>query len=383
MRSTRDLQTSGAGKRHPRRFAEGTQPISRVERETGRYSARLEPLPDPALAVTARGIVVAMNGAAETLLGADREEVFGRAIDTVLTGPGLHLHGHANRHSFEFVTESQHAMLLHRSGRRIPVECLVSPDPTNDVLVIMVRRTASDPSSLQSDEVAAICHDLVAPLSVISLDLEALGDGQKPVDTDVLRALGRIGANIDYLQRLVCDLRDTTAIMNGRFEVARELIDIADVVREVVRRVAARDRDRIRIASAESAIARGDRARLERVVANLLHNALKYSPRDRTIEIIVETSATNVRGTVRDHGPGLPLADAARLFERFRRSRDQRGRDGVGLGLYVCRTIVEAHGGTIGYEPAPGGGSCFYFELPRVRMRSRTIKDPHDGGRGA
>ncbi len=106
------------------------------------------------------------------------------------------------------------------------------------------------------------------------------------------------------------------------------------------------------------------------MIANYLTNALKYAPADQPITVGVEVEAEHARVFVRDHGPGLPPEEQQRIWERFHRSagvRTQNGTEsGLGLGLYICRGIIELHGGTVGLASIPGEGCAFSFTLPRV-----------------
>jgi signal transduction histidine kinase len=109
-----------------------------------------------------------------------------------------------------------------------------------------------------------------------------------------------------------------------------------------------------------------DRPRVEQVVENLVENARKYGPEAEAPEIVIGSADGAARIAVIDHGVGIPEAERERIFERFfRASNVQNVTDtGLGLGLYICRRIVEAHGGRIWYEPTPGGGSTFVVSLP-------------------
>ena len=111
------------------------------------------------------------------------------------------------------------------------------------------------------------------------------------------------------------------------------------------------------------AVGRWDRARLDDVLANLLSNAVKYG-QGKPIEVSVEAGERSARLTVRDHGIGLAPEDQARVFERFERAVSGHEYGGLGLGLYIVRELVQAHGGTVRVESAPGAGAAFIVELP-------------------
>ena len=113
--------------------------------------------------------------------------------------------------------------------------------------------------------------------------------------------------------------------------------------------------------------ARFDRTRVEQILTNLLGNAIRYSPREGTIEVATRSLRRDgrrfVEVSVSDQGPGVPAADRERVFEPYVQAGESR-RGGLGLGLAICRRLAEAHGGAIGVEPAPSGGARFAFTLP-------------------
>lgn len=129
-----------------------------------------------------------------------------------------------------------------------------------------------------------------------------------------------------------------------------------------------------------------DRDRIGQVVTNYLTNALKYPPPDRPIEVGVEREGEHARVWIRDQGPGSPLVEQERIWERFYRIQggEVSGNSGadLGLGLYICRTLVEGHGGDTGVTSTPGAGTTFWFTLPLVRKEaSEQTKSSRDKAR--
>jgi signal transduction histidine kinase len=120
-----------------------------------------------------------------------------------------------------------------------------------------------------------------------------------------------------------------------------------------------------------------DDMRIQRVVANLVQNALKYSPASSGIVVRLERDEACARVSVIDAGPGISPAEATYVFDKYKRAKSARAQEGTGLGLYVSRKIVEAHGGRIGVDSVRGAGSRFYFELPRGAAPLRDGR--HDG----
>ena len=151
-------------------------------------------------------------------------------------------------------------------------------------------------------------------------------------------------------------------ITAGKVTLHRERLDLADVAREVVERYAGASRSRIELRTV-SAPGSWDRTRLEQVVTNLLANAIKYGD-GKPIDVIVEPRDGGAAFIVRDRGIGIAPQDADRIFGRFERAISATAYGGLGLGLYIARQIVVAHGGRISVESTPGEGATFTVVLP-------------------
>lgn len=172
------------------------------------------------------------------------------------------------------------------------------------------------------------------------------------------------------LNRLIEDLLDMTRIASGKLELRLATDDLDDVVRAAVEalRLAWPRRDIALTITAAPLTLLLDADRIGQVVTNYLTNALKYSADDRSVTVSVGAEGKTARVAVRDHGPGLSPAAQARLWEPFHQVagvQQQSGfSSGLGLGLHICKTIVERHGGAVGVESTPGDGSVFWFTLP-------------------
>jgi signal transduction histidine kinase len=232
----------------------------------------------------------------------------------------------------------------------------------------MGRIDCEDAAGLLEDDVAAITHDLKSPLAVIALEVESLDGrlGEQPL-CEQRRALRRIQRNVESMDRLVHELLDLSRMDSARLEVIPALSDLRDILVDTVdRMLASSDHSTVRIESSGPAWVLVDIPRIERVIANLLQNALKYAP-DQPVLVKLEIEQNVARVSVIDGGPGLTPDEMRSLFVKHHRCRGASKLDGSGLGLYVSRKIVEAHGGLIGVESGEGGGSRFYFELPLHR----------------
>lgn len=219
--------------------------------------------------------------------------------------------------------------------------------------------------SVSSEEVASIAHDLKGPLANIELGLEVIAVTSER--QALMRELERIRRNARYMDRLVQDLLDLPRVEEGSLPLERRQIALSRVVRDAVERVVPpRDRRGVALVVDTDAIVDIDPVRIERVVANLVANALKYTPPGSPIDVAVQREDVVARVSVSDAGPGIRPGDAPYVFERYRRGSASAGTEGSGLGLYVSKRIVEAHAGRMGFEALPIGAR-FYFELPVAR----------------
>lgn len=171
------------------------------------------------------------------------------------------------------------------------------------------------------------------------------------------------------MDRLRQDLLDVAAIEAGRLSFEPGEVVVGEVVHDVVATLSeTAEEKRLKL---EVAIQPGlpaawvDRERLHQVLANLLGNAVKFTPPDGRISVGVQPEEAAVRISVSDTGPGIPPEHLSRVFDRFWQARSTR-RAGAGLGLAIARGIVEAHGGEMGVRSEPGAGSTFFFTLPRA-----------------
>jgi signal transduction histidine kinase len=231
-------------------------------------------------------------------------------------------------------------------------------------------------------------HELKTPLTSLKLSLQLAErrlrtvtreKNGEPAGTDsglqsAAEQLIRTTQQVERLDRLVNDLVDVSRIQAGKLELRLDDADLVAIVRGVVeeQEQAAPERTIRLLCPADLSVpVTVDAGRIEQVVTNFLTNALKYSPADRPVEIGVEVEPEQVRVWVRDHGPGLPVEDQERIWERFHQVKGVEvqtgGGVGLGLGLYISRMIVERHQGQVGVESARGSGSTFWFTLPLPR----------------
>ncbi|UGQ13716.1 HAMP domain-containing histidine kinase [Yinghuangia sp. ASG 101] len=219
----------------------------------------------------------------------------------------------------------------------------------------------------QTALIADAGHELRTPLTSLRTNTDLLlmseEQGRPLPDTDKQRLLRNVRAQLRELSGLVGNLLDLARPDPARNAPVRGVVPWHTVVEHAVERAKLRGQDVAFAVHLEPWHVRGDDQELERAVLNLLDNAVKFGPPDGTIDVVLHEGEL----TVRDHGPGIDPADAPHVFDRFWRSASARALPGSGLGLAIVARTVHESGGTVGLEPAPGGGTLARVRLPGTR----------------
>jgi two-component system sensor histidine kinase KdpD len=222
---------------------------------------------------------------------------------------------------------------------------------------------------LQTALLNSVSHDLRTPLVSVVGALSSLQEDGDELDPASRRSLvdNALG-EAERLNRLVGDLLDMTRIEAGALKVMREPCDIQDLIGASMEQLERRlpNRSLTTEVPPDMPLVSIDFVLMERVLVNLLDNALKYSPSDRPIELAARVEGSEVRFEVADRGPGVSPIDLPRMFDKFYRVQQPRSVSGTGLGLSICKGIVEAHGGRIWAENRDGGGILVSVALPLV-----------------
>ena len=232
------------------------------------------------------------------------------------------------------------------------------------------RSSASKAAGADADadpnvSLAAAAHEIKNALGPLAMTLQ-LAERQllagKPVAPDDL-AFAR--SQVRRLASLVEDLLDQTRADLGNLAFRPREVDLCDVVREAVEIFRRGKPVPIAVELPPAPLdASVDVGRMQQVLLNLLENAVRYSPAGSKVTVrLARQAPATARIEVRDAGPGLSTDERARIFDRFVRGAASEGTSGLGLGLYLCRAIVEQHGGTIGVESVPGAGATFWINI--------------------
>jgi PAS domain S-box-containing protein len=215
-------------------------------------------------------------------------------------------------------------------------------------------------------------HELRTPLTALLLQIATF---KRMFDADKIASMPReklarglvVMANQgERLAQLIDELLDVTRISSGHLTLDRAPVDLVEIVREAVSGLTAYATQKgvaLEGPGGGPVVGRWDRARLEQVVVNLVENAIKHATEGKRVEIATELAGRRAFLRVRDHGPGIAARDHERIFEQFERAVSPN-LGGLGLGLWIVRQIVEAHGGAVHVESSPGAGATFVVELP-------------------
>jgi K+-sensing histidine kinase KdpD len=267
----------------------------------------------------------------------------------------------------EIVVQDARGQQTHLAVSAIPVRDAVGK-VTAVVSLFRDVTKAREAEQLKDDFLSLISHELRTPLTTIQGAASILltgGDDLPKEARDALRT--DLLSESERLSRMLKNMLALSAYQAGRLHVERDPFLIQPILRQVAREIEARYPDHQVMLDLPPHLppAEGDEELITQVVRNLAENAAKYSPNGGTITFGAETVGPQMTVSIRDEGPGIPLEQQERIFQRFHRV--STGTQGMGLGLYLCQRLVEAHGGRIWVESAPGQGATFRFTIPIVQ----------------
>jgi PAS domain S-box-containing protein len=361
-----------------------------LDRGAAREAAIFQVALDAIISMDHRGTVTEFNPAAEAIFGYSRAEALGRPVAQLIIPPSLR--EAYQRGMAAYLAAGEGPMIgrrveltgMRKDGTEFPVEISICRLPASDPPVFTgflrdlteAKRSAEalrEAVRIRDDFVAVAGHELKTPLAAMLLQIEVLRRTMRATPPGELEGrVGKIARSGARLQRLVEQLLDVSRITSGRLRLEPAPCDLAEVAAEVAERFgdasAQADCD-VTVRADGHVDGVWDRQRLEAVIANLLSNAIKFGP-GKPVEIDVEQDHGQAVLRVTDHGIGIEARDREKLFRRFERALAARDYGGFGLGLWICRNIVEASGGTIDVESEPGHGSTFIVRLPLQRSEA-------------
>lgn len=342
-----------------------------LDAENTRLATVLAQLTDGVLIADAEGRVQLANPAASRLFGVNNPT--GKTVTQVVRNHQLveawKRCQKTRRVEIEAVELPSRKLMLQLTA--IPDEheggsLLLAQDMTQVRKLEMVRR----------DFISNVSHELRTPLASLKALTETLQSGALADPEAGPRFLERIHTEVDALSQMTQELLDLSRIESGQVQLNYKSISPRDLIDSAAERMKAQvERARLKLdVRCEEGLPNvtADRNRLEQVLVNLIHNAVKFNKPGGGITLGVEAIPGGVRCAVRDTGQGIPAESLTRIFERFYRVDSSRTGSGTGLGLSISKHIVEAHGGKIWAESDEGGGSSFFFEIPINKNQGRA-----------
>jgi PAS domain S-box-containing protein len=353
------------------------------------------------------GIITSWNSAAEQLYGYPAEAIVGQPV-TLLFPPDRQEECTRIMERLRKGERVDHyeTMRLRKDGSQVPVSVTVSPLKDHSGTIIGASAIARDISKRQELErqreafISLVTHELKTPLTILQGHLQLaqrqltrlLGQAAPPDEAqqrtleELLGMLGRSQQPIRFQQRLINDLVDLARLQEDKMELHLADCDLLELVAQIVQDHQAAHPARLitlDLPEEDPLLVTADRDRLQQVLSNYLSNALKFSPDPAPVQIGITLEAGAARVWVRDHGPGLPVEQHARIWQQYYQAPTtpvQRGwKPGLGLGLYICQQLIHRQQGEVGVQSRPGAGATFWFSLP-LQATAHRREHAHQGG---
>jgi two-component system phosphate regulon sensor histidine kinase PhoR len=355
--------------------------IEELSEDRAQLLAMLTSMVEGVMVLDSKGRILQVNPAWERMFDVTRAEARGRQSSEVFAHPKLN----ALVSAVLAARAGQEAEILLTNGRCLNVEASVAAgEQDNEACAVFVFHDITELRRLEhirKDFVANVSHELRTPLTSIKGYVEALLDGGKDDPETTVRFLDIILKQSDRLNLILEDLLQLSKIESGQVQFKQEPLHIGSVVERtiaMIKPLADKKQHELRAqVEADLPLINGDQERLVQVLANLLDNAIKYTPEGGQITVAArripvhgyrtaDGPRAGVELTVTDTGIGIPEKDRPRVFERFYRVDKARSRElgGTGLGLAIVKHIVEGHGGQIRVEGNVPSGSRFVVRLP-------------------
>lgn len=334
-----------------------------VNAESNRLATVLEQLTDGILIANANGLVQFSNPAACRLF--ETSNPINRSVAEVVRNHQLIEAWRRCQLSREMQSESVELPI-----KRQFLQLIVIPDALEggSLLVVQDLTRVRRLETVRRDFISNVSHELRTPLASLKALTETLQNGALSDPTAGPRFLGRISTEVDALTQMAQELLDLSRIESGQVELIRSQLSPKHLLCTAV--------DRMKLQAERAGLKlivdcddhlpsfQGDKARLEQVLVNLIHNSVKFTRPGGQITLRAESIGRRIRCEVQDTGAGIPSESLTRIFERFYRVDRSRTGSGTGLGLSISKHIVEAHEGKIWAESEEGRGSTIIFEIP-------------------
>ncbi len=381
-----------ASVRRQRRVAE-----EELRRAEERFRLMIESVRDHAIfMVDPEGNVASWNQGASRITGYQEDEILGQPLARFYLPEESARAAEHLREAAAYGGHRTEGFRLRKDGTRFWAESTLHPIREAGVLLgysTIIRDSSERKQFLDDlreavrarDEFMSIAsHELRTPLTSLQLQIENLKRAASKLGS-LPQVAKDVGSRVEVIARqsrrltgLINSMLDVNRITSGRVVLTRESFDLCELVRDIVERA----QDSIRLSGCALKMAidgqlvgSWDRARIEAAISNLLSNAIKYGAR-KPVELSAKRAGDRVRVVVRDQGIGIPASEQARIFRRFERAVPEKHYGGFGLGLWLARQAVEAHGGSISVESREGKGSTFTIDLPMLPPPAEATTQP-------
>ncbi|NPV84412.1 MAG: PAS domain-containing protein [Anaerolineae bacterium] len=342
--------------------------IETLSAEQTTFSAVLSHMTDGIIIVDRDGTVKMINPAAQSIFNISEQEAINkRLVEVVRHHQLVELWQDCIR------TGTQQSTTLETTPDRLSLEGIATTlGETLPGSILLLFRDLTRLRRLEMvrrDFVSNVSHELRTPLASLKALAETLNEGALEDPPAARRFLKRMDSEIDNLTQMVQELLELSRIESGRVPLERTLTFPSQLIHSAIERMQLQaERAAIKLhtdCDTELPAIYVDPQRLEQVMINLLHNAIKFTPPGGEIKLSAYQEANNIVFYVKDSGVGIAPEALERIFERFYKADRSRSGGGTGLGLSIARHLVEAHGGKIWAQSQPGKGSTFYFSIPK------------------
>ena len=345
-----------------------------------RQQAIVQNMIDGVISITPTGIIHSFNKAAEQIFGYTPDEVLGRNVSMLMPEPyhsahDGYLHNYMTTGKKKIIGIGREVMGLRKDGSTFPLELAVSEVITeNENIYIGIVRDITERKridKMKNEFISTVSHELRTPLTSIRGALGLINGGTfGPIPQQADEMLKIASNNTEKLLFLINDILDIQKIESGNIAFRFGNLELTPFIKQAIIDNAAYGAQYnisfVLQQTVDNCFVYADRDRLMQVISNLMSNAAKFSPPGGNVEITTAKHNDIIRISITDHGPGIPEDFQPKLFEKFTQSdsSDTRHKEGTGLGLSITKSIIEKHGGRIGFISKLNIGSTFYVDLP-------------------
>jgi len=332
-----------------------------IKYERKRLLTILETMDDGIMTLDNKGVVTYFNRAAETITGIDRHQTIGRHYKTIFEGIHIEPDQQATRLELLFKgTPPPLYLHVHISPY------ILESEETGHVILFQDISKQKKIEEFKADFISSITHDIKSYLVPVTGFLNRiLGEKYGHVEGPLREKITGVQENTSKIYHLVENYLNISKIESGRLELVRKAVDMKEVLKDVTLTYG----PRLTLEATDGLPpVFADRSYVERVVVNLVVNAMKFSGEGSPVQLSALRDGDFIVTSVRDKGFGIPADEVLYIFEKYRRGSFGKKESGSGLGLFIVKSVVEAHGGKIWVESEPGKGSVFRFTLPLFKQ---------------